>query len=197
MPHARVAPRTHCNPPGAGVGAAGQPSHPHAPRSTSMAHALRRPTRTAIHPARGWARRGGHRPHTHRDPRRWPTLCVAPARTADCPTSRNGASCPGKRQCASFVLVGEGTTPDRCALHPFCPGVLLPIGCSTPHRVHFCPGAQPLVALCFPSGTLLPIGCSASHRARCPLSVLCFPSGALPPVGFTAPHQVYYPRASR
>ena len=145
MPHARVAPRTHCNPPGAGVGAAGRPSSPHAPRSTSMAHALRRPTRTA-----------------------------------DCPTSRNGASCPGKRQCASFVLVGEGATPDRCALHPFCPGVLLPIGCSTPHRVHFCPGAQPLVALCFPSGAVLS-RCTASHRALCP------PSGTLPLVGALPP----------
>lgn len=102
-----------------------------------------------------------------------------PTRTADCPTSRNGASCPGKRQCASFVLVGEGTTPDRCALHPFCPGVLLPIGCSTPHRVQFCPGAQPLVALCFPSGAVLS-RCTASHRALCP------PLGTLPPIGCTS-----------
>lgn len=87
-------------------------------------------------------------------------------------------------------------------------GALLPIGCtsvrarsplshSASHRVQFCPGV------------LLPIGHSAPHRALCPSSahcppigctsvrVLCFPSGALSPVGFTAPHQVYYPRASR
>ena len=144
MAHARIAPRTHRDPPGAPVGGG----------------AAIVPPRTAIR---------ADAPRSHR-----------PTHTADCPTSRNGASCPGKRQCASFVLVGEGTTPDRCALHPFCPGVLLPIGCSTPHRVHFCPGAQPLVALCFPSGAVLS-RCTASHRALCP------PSGTLPLVGALPP----------
>lgn len=133
---------------------------PHAPRSTrrggGRGGAANVPTRTAIR---------ADAPRSHR-----------PTRTADCPTSRNGASCPGKRQCAPFVLVGEGTTPDRCALHPFCPGVLLPIGCSTPHRA-LCPSS----AHCPPSGALLS-GCSASHRARCPLSGSPLPIRCTTPV---------------
>ncbi len=197
MPHARqriCSPATRADTP-RGIAPAHTAIHTDAPpRSTSH-------KQPPIHPARaGSARQRSHRTRTHRAPRRYPTRhrtrstaihadtprAIAPARTADCPTSRDGASCPaerhtssGKRQCASVVLVGEGATPDRYALHPFCPGVLLPIGCTAPHR-----------APCPLSGSLLPIGHS-SVRVRCPSSGAPPPSGALPPVRFTAPRRVH------
>ena len=195
MAHARVAPRTHRDPPGAGVGggAAIVPTRTairaDAPRSASP------PTRTAIHPARGWARRGGHRPHTHRDPRRWPTLCVAPHAPQTVQPAATAPRVPASGSAPRLCLLARARHPIgvHCtrSVQVYCSpsGALLPIGCtsvrarsplshSASHRVQFCPGV------------LLPIGCTS-------VRVLCFPSGALSPVGFTAPHQVYYPRASR
>lgn len=179
MAHARVAPRTHHDPPGAGVGAAGQPTSPHAPRSAPMPHARIAP----------------HAPQTVQPAATAPRVPASGSAPRLCLLAR--ARHPIGVHCTRSVQV-------YCSPS----GALLPIGCtsvrarsplshSASHRVQFCPGV------------LLPIGHSAPHRALCPSSahcppigctsvrVLCFPSGALSPVGFTAPHQVYYPRASR
>ena len=220
MPHARqriCSPATRADTP-RGIAPAHTAIHTDAPpRSTSH-------KQPPIHPARaGSARQRSHRTRTHRAPRRYPTRhrtrstaihadtprAIAPARTADCPTSRDGASCPaerhtssGKRQCASVVLVGEGATPDRYALHPFCPGVLLPIGCTAPHRVYCSPSdALPPVRFTAPHrallcpGVLSRIGCAAPIGRPAPCQIHRSPSGT-PLSGCSAPYRARRSRAS-
>ena len=174
---------------------------PHAPRSTR----------------RGGGRWGGHRPHTHRDPRRCPTpasphthrdppgagvgggAAIVPTRTAihvDGPrsasphTHRRLSNQPQRR-----LVSRQAAVRLVCACwrgrdtRSVCIAPVLS-RCTAPHRVLYSPSGALLSGRAAPCRTLLPIGCTS-------VRVLCFPSGALSPVGFTAPHQVYYPRASR
>ena len=183
MAHARVAPRTHHDPPGAGVGAAGRPSSPHAPRSTSMPHARIAP----------------HAPQTVQPAATAPRVPASGSAPRLCLLVRArhpiGVHCTRSVQvyCSpSGVLLPIGCTSVRArsplshsASHRvrFCPGVLLPIGHSAPHRA-LCPSSAhcPPHRVQFRPGALPTIGCSASHRARCPLSGSPLPIRCTTPV---------------
>ena len=209
MAHARIAPRTHRDPPGAGVGAAGQPTSPHAPRSTSMPHARIAPhthRRLSNQPQRRLVSRQAAvrlvcacwRGHDTRSVCIAPVLsrCTAPHRVLYSPS---GALLSGRAApCRTLLPIGCSSVQVYC----FPSGTLPPIGHSAPRRrtapcwVQRSPsGVLPTIGRAAPCRTLLPIGCS-SVRVLCPPSGALPLVGALPPVGFNAPHQVYYPRAS-
>ncbi len=162
--------RTHCDPPyPTGIASA--------PRPTPMPDGHR----TAHTATRATCPDARCRTRTHRD--RVPHAGVAPARTADCPTSRNGFSCPAERRESSdsgvpqlCLLVRADTRSVHCtrsvqvycspSVRRPCPGVL-PIRCTGSHvmrrpigRPAPCPGSP------LPIGTP-PSRCSALSGARC------------------------------
>lgn len=177
MPHARVAPpRTHHDPPGAGVGAAGQPTSPHAPRSAPMPHARIAPhAPQTVQPAATAPRvpASGSAPRLCLLARARHPIGVHCTRSVQVYCSPSGALLP-----IGCTSVRARSPLSHSASHrvQFCPGVLLPIGHSAPHRA-LCPSS----AHCPPSGALLS-GCSASHRARCPLSGSPLPIRCTTPV---------------
>ena len=137
---------------------------PHAPRSTR----------------RGGGRWGGHRPPTHRDPRRCPTL-------ASPHTHRRLSNQPQRR-----LVSRQAAVRLVCACwrgHDTRSVCIAPVlsRCTAPHRVYCSPSGALLSGRAAPCRTLLPIGCSS-------VRVLCPPSGALPPPsGTLPPHRALCP----